>query len=56
VGHRTVCIVTSRGAHGGSSVSDCETLSRCWSAWVLDKAEEVDEICELRDTIEVRIA
>jgi len=49
-------IVTSRGAHGGSSVSNRETLSRCWSAWVRDKAEEVDEICELRDTIEVRIA
>jgi GntR family transcriptional regulator, transcriptional repressor for pyruvate dehydrogenase complex len=49
-------IVTSRGARGGSSVSDRETLSRCWSAWVRERAEEVDEICELRDTIEVRIA
>src|SRR5450756_154296 len=49
-------IVTSRGARGGSSVSDRETLSRCWSAWMSDRAEEVDEICELRDTIEVRIA
>jgi GntR family transcriptional repressor for pyruvate dehydrogenase complex len=49
-------IVTSRGAHGGSSVSKRETLSRCWTAWVRDKTEEVDEICELRDTIEVRIA
>jgi GntR family transcriptional repressor for pyruvate dehydrogenase complex len=49
-------IVTSRGAHGGSSVSNRETLSRCWTAWVRDKSEEVDEICELRGTIEVRIA
>ncbi|MGO8684623.1 MAG: FadR/GntR family transcriptional regulator [Thermoleophilia bacterium] len=49
-------LVTSRGARGGSSVSDYETLSRRWSAWVHDKAEEVDELCELRETIEVRIA
>jgi GntR family transcriptional repressor for pyruvate dehydrogenase complex len=49
-------IVTSRGARGGSSVADLETLSRCWSAWVHDKGNEVDEICELRETIEVRIA
>jgi len=49
-------LVTSRGARGGSSVSDRETLGRCWGAWVRDKAEEVGEICELRDTIEVRIA
>jgi len=49
-------IVTSRGARGGSSVSDSETLSRCWNAWVRDKTEEVAELWELRDTIEVRIA
>jgi len=49
-------LVTSRGARGGSSVSDRETLGRCWDAWVRDKAEKIDEICELRDTIEVRIA
>ena len=49
-------IVTNRGAHGGSSVSDRETLGRCWGAWVHDRAEEVDEICELRDALEVRIA
>jgi GntR family transcriptional repressor for pyruvate dehydrogenase complex len=49
-------IVTSRGARGGSSVGNVEALSRCWSAWMRDKAQEVDEICELRETVEVRIA
>ena len=27
-------IVTSRGAHGGSSVSDAEGLTRCWTEWM----------------------
>jgi len=49
-------LVTSRGAHGGTSVSDRETLGRCWAAWVRDRTGEVGEIWELRDTIEVRIA
>jgi GntR family transcriptional repressor for pyruvate dehydrogenase complex len=49
-------VVTSRGARGGSSVSDRDTLNRCWLAWMRETAGEVDEICELRETIEVRIA
>ena len=49
-------LVTSRGARGGSRVNDLDALTRCWTSWMRDKAEEVDEICELRETIEVRIA
>lgn len=49
-------LVTSRGARGGTRVSDFETLTSCWTSWMRDKAEEVDEICELRETVEVRIA
>jgi GntR family transcriptional regulator, transcriptional repressor for pyruvate dehydrogenase complex len=49
-------LVTSRGARGGSSVSDLETLGRCWRAWIRVNGHELDDICELRETIEVRIA
>ena len=49
-------VVTSRGARGGSRVSDLSALTRCWTSWMHDKADEVDEICELRETIEARIA
>ena len=49
-------IVTSRGARGGTSVGDLGSLSRCWRAWMREKGREVDELCELRETIEVRIA
>jgi len=49
-------IVTSRGARGGTSVSDLKTLSRCWNAWMRVNGHELDDICELRETIEVRIA
>ena len=49
-------IVTSRGARGGSSVSDLKALGRCWRAWIRDSGHELDDICELRETIEARIA
>jgi GntR family transcriptional repressor for pyruvate dehydrogenase complex len=49
-------VVTSRGARGGSRVNDLNALTGCWTNWMRDKSGEVDEICELRETIEVRIA
>ncbi len=49
-------LVTSRGARGGTQVSDFVVLTQCWASWMRDKALEVDEICELRETVEVAIA
>lgn len=49
-------VVTSRGARGGSRVSDLPSLTRCWSSWMRGRAQEVDELCELRRTVEVEIA
>jgi GntR family transcriptional repressor for pyruvate dehydrogenase complex len=49
-------LVTSRGARGGSRVNDLNALTRCWTSWMRGKADEVDEICELRETIEVKVA
>ncbi len=49
-------LVTTRGALGGSRVCDLATLTRRWTSWMREKAEEVDEVCELRETLEVKIA
>ena len=49
-------LVTTRGAHGGSRVSDSRTLQRCWSQWMTAHADELDDIFELRTTVESRLA
>jgi len=49
-------IVTSRGAHGGSRVADPESLLGCWRAWTDRHEDELDDIFEVRLTLETRIA
>jgi len=49
-------LVTTRGAHGGSRVSDLQTLQRCWVQWMIAHRDELDDIFEFRSTIERRLA
>jgi GntR family transcriptional regulator, transcriptional repressor for pyruvate dehydrogenase complex len=49
-------IVKKRGAHGGSRVTDFESLLRCWRLWMAEHADELDDIFEFRLTLETRIA
>jgi DNA-binding FadR family transcriptional regulator len=49
-------LVTTRGAHGGSRVSDLQALQRCWDQWMREHAAELDDIFEFRTTIETRLA
>jgi GntR family transcriptional repressor for pyruvate dehydrogenase complex len=49
-------LVTTRGAHGGSRVNDVAALQRCWDQWMAVHADELDDIFELRATIESRLA
>lgn len=49
-------LVTTRGAHGGSRVSDPRTLQRCWEQWMTEHSGELDDIFEFRVTIERRLA
>lgn len=49
-------LVTTRGAHGGSRVIDAKGLTKCWTEWLIESADEIDDIFELRTTIETRIA
>jgi GntR family transcriptional repressor for pyruvate dehydrogenase complex len=49
-------LVTTRGAYGGSRVSDQRTLQRCWAQWMTDHIGELDDIFEFRVTIERRLA
>ena len=49
-------LVTTRGAHGGSRVSDLQALQRCWVQWMTDHSDELDDIFEFRITIEARLA
>lgn len=49
-------LVTTRGAYGGSRVSDLPTLQRCWAQWMTDHCGELDDIFEFRVTIERRLA
>jgi len=49
-------IVTSRGAQGGSRVTDLESLLRCWRVWTDDHELDLDDIFEMRLTLETRIA
>jgi GntR family transcriptional repressor for pyruvate dehydrogenase complex len=49
-------LVTTRGAHGGSRVSDTASLSRAWVQWMREHGDELDALFEFRRTIESRLA
>ena len=49
-------LVTTRGAHGGSRVSDVRALQKCWHRWMTEHSGELDDIFEFRITIERRLA
>ena len=49
-------LVTTRGAHGGSRVSDQSSLTKAWLQWMTEHRAELDAIFEFRTTIESRIA
>lgn len=49
-------IVTTRGAHGGSRVTDFDSLLRCWRLWMADHEGDLEDIFEVRLTLEARIA
>jgi GntR family transcriptional repressor for pyruvate dehydrogenase complex len=49
-------IVTTRGSHGGSRVSDVDTLFRCWKLWMGQHHDDLEDIFELRATVEARLA
>lgn len=49
-------IVTTRGSHGGSRVSDVDTLFKCWKQWMGQHHHELEDIFELRITVEARLA
>ncbi|HEY5528555.1 MAG TPA: FCD domain-containing protein [Thermoleophilia bacterium] len=49
-------IVTTRGARGGSRVNDPPFLLRCWNQWMSLHSDELEDIFELRLTIEMRLA
>ncbi len=49
-------LVTTRGAHGGSRVSDTAMLSRAWVQWIREHGDELEGIFEFRRTIESRLA
>lgn len=49
-------IVTTTGAHGGSRVNDAPGLRTCWQHWLVENADDIDEMFELRTAIEAEIA
>jgi GntR family transcriptional repressor for pyruvate dehydrogenase complex len=49
-------IVTTRGSHGGSRVTDADSLVQCWNHWMRLHADELDDIFEFRQTVETRLA
>lgn len=49
-------LVTTRGAHGGSRVSDLQTLQKCWAQWMAEHVDALADIFEFRITIERRLA
>jgi GntR family transcriptional repressor for pyruvate dehydrogenase complex len=49
-------IVTTRGSHGGSRVSDPESLFRCWQQWMRQHSDELEDVFEFRITVETRMA
>lgn len=49
-------LVIGLGAHGAPRVSDLQGLMKCWSQWMVDNADQIDDIFELRTAIEMSIA
>jgi GntR family transcriptional repressor for pyruvate dehydrogenase complex len=49
-------IVTTRGSHGGSRISDVDSLFRCWKQWMRQHAGELDNVFEFRITVEMKLA
>jgi len=49
-------IFTTRGSHGGSRVSDADSLFRCWKQWMRQHSGELDDVFEFRITVEARLA
>jgi len=49
-------LVTTRGAHGGSRVSDIDALQLCWRRWMDMHSDELEDIFEFRTTVDARIA
>ncbi len=49
-------IVTTRGSRGGSRVNDIDTLFKCWKQWMAQHHEDLEDIFELRITVESRLA
>ena len=47
---------TSKGAHGGSRVSSTDRLLHCWTDWMRQSSEDLDDIFEFRTNVETRIA
>lgn len=49
-------LVTTRGSHGGSRVTDADGLLLCWRRWMQEHSTELDDIFEFRLTVETRLA
>jgi GntR family transcriptional repressor for pyruvate dehydrogenase complex len=49
-------LITTRGAHGGSRVTDVASLTRCWTQWMATHADQLDDIFEFRSTVESKLA
>jgi len=49
-------LITTRGAHGGSRVTDAASLTRCWTQWMAAHGDELDDIFEFRSTVESKLA
>jgi GntR family transcriptional repressor for pyruvate dehydrogenase complex len=49
-------ILATRGGNAGWRVNDLEALLRCWGNWAHEHFDEVEDIFELRTTVETRIA
>jgi GntR family transcriptional repressor for pyruvate dehydrogenase complex len=49
-------LITTRGAYGGSRVTDVASLTRCWARWMAAHDDELDDIFEFRCTVEGRLA
>jgi GntR family transcriptional regulator, transcriptional repressor for pyruvate dehydrogenase complex len=49
-------IVTSRGAHGGTRITDINALTQCWMDWMRDKGDDIDDLWEFREVVESSIA
>jgi GntR family transcriptional repressor for pyruvate dehydrogenase complex len=49
-------IISTRGRNAGWRVKDLDALLRCWSTWAAEHTDELEDIFELRQTVETRIA